>query len=137
MGEGTITIEGFRPFCQINTVLMLPLLAVQSKLRTTAMGTDFWEKMSNRTLELKKGKFVTLRELLVQVMQAIVEAIICIPVYHFLCAYLLLYICTHSKLFLCVFFRAAGRPRIVLPLVVRPHEPPRAASAHAGAAGEG
>uniref|UniRef100_A0A7S3HS01 EF-hand domain-containing protein n=1 Tax=Spumella elongata TaxID=89044 RepID=A0A7S3HS01_9STRA len=66
LGEGTITIEGFRPFCQINTVLMLPLLTVQSKLRTTAMGTDFWEKMSNRTLELKKGKFVTLRELLVQ-----------------------------------------------------------------------
>lgn len=71
MGEGTITIEGFRPFCQVNTVLMLPLLAVQSKLRTAAMGADFWEKMSNRTLELQKGKFVKLRELLVQVMRAL------------------------------------------------------------------
>ena len=67
MGEGTITIEGFRPFCQSHTMLLLPLLTVQGKLRTAAMGATFWENMSSRKLELKKGHSVALRDLLVQV----------------------------------------------------------------------
>ena len=61
----------------------------------------------------------------------------------FLCIFTLsstIIICTSplSSLYNNLFFLfcAAGRPCLVLSLAVRPHEPPRLASAHAGAAGQ-
>mmetsp|Transcript_45167 Transcript_45167/g.78892 ORF Transcript_45167/g.78892 Transcript_45167/m.78892 type:complete len:387 (-) Transcript_45167:575-1735(-) len=65
-GEGFITIEEFRPFCQDNQVLLQPVFDVQNKLREAAMGSEFWESMSTRKIELSRGYSVALADLMVK-----------------------------------------------------------------------
>ncbi len=65
-GEGFITIEEFRPFCQDNQVLLQPVFDVQNKLREAAMGAEFWESMSTRKIELSRGYSVALADLMVK-----------------------------------------------------------------------
>ena len=40
-GDGFITIEEFRPFCQTHAALLKPVFDVQDKLREAAMGVAF------------------------------------------------------------------------------------------------
>lgn len=65
-GDGFITIEEFRPFCQTHAALLKPVFDVQDKLRQAAMGTAFWDSMSTRKIELSKGHHVALADLMVK-----------------------------------------------------------------------
>ena len=63
----TILIEDFRTFCRTHQALLAPVFAAQQKMRTTAMGCSFWDNMSRRRIELRKGYNVPLSELMVLV----------------------------------------------------------------------
>jgi len=65
--HNTILIEDFRTFCRTHQVLLAPVFAAQQRMRTTAMGCSFWDNMSHRRIELRKGYNVPLSELMVLV----------------------------------------------------------------------
>jgi hypothetical protein len=67
VGDGIISVEQFRPFCQHNKVLLMPLFAVQDKLRAAAMGRPFWKAMSERHVTLAGNRRVTLANLMNEV----------------------------------------------------------------------
>lgn len=60
-----ITVEQFGPFCKRNAVLLMPLLAVQDKLRAAAMGRPFWKAMCKREVILSESRKVALENLMV------------------------------------------------------------------------
>jgi hypothetical protein len=67
VGDGIISAEQFRPFCQHNKVLLMPLFAVQDKLRAAAMGRPFWKAMSERHVTLTSNRRVSLANLMNEV----------------------------------------------------------------------
>jgi predicted kinase len=64
IGDGIIDVEQFSPFCQQHQILLMPLLAVQDKLRAAAMGRPFWKSMSERQVTLGEGRHVSLANLM-------------------------------------------------------------------------
>jgi hypothetical protein len=62
-----INMEQFRAFCKHNHGFLLPILAVQDKLRAAAMGRPFWKMVSQRRVVLGLGRRVTLANLIVEV----------------------------------------------------------------------
>lgn len=66
-GDGFITIEEFRPFCNDNQDFLSPLFKIQQKLKEATLGSAFWEDMANRTVELGRNHTVSLAELMIKV----------------------------------------------------------------------
>jgi hypothetical protein len=71
LGEGVINMEQFRSFCKHNQSFLLPVLAVQDKLRAAAMGRPFWKTVSQRHIVLGLGRRVILANLIVEVRPAV------------------------------------------------------------------
>ena len=65
IGDGIITVDQFGPFCKLHAVLLMPLLAVQDKLRAAAMGRPFWRSMCKRDVVLSDSRKVPLEDLMV------------------------------------------------------------------------
>ena len=62
-----VTLDHFKPFCSKHEELMLPVLSVQEKLRTAAMGLPFWDELSKRHIKLLHGHTMPISELMVLV----------------------------------------------------------------------
>lgn len=65
--EDKVSMTDFRPFCQTHQALMAPVFAVQDKLKKTTMGTNFWENIASRRVEVRRGYNVPLSDLMVLV----------------------------------------------------------------------
>lgn len=60
-------MEGFRVFCKTHKAMVVPVLAMQSQLKKTTLGTSAWKKISRRSVEVHKGFNVPLCDLMVLV----------------------------------------------------------------------
>ena len=62
-----VTMSDFKPFCKTHLALLVPLLSVQHKLRNAAMGQVFWEELSRRQIQLRRGCKMPISDLMVLV----------------------------------------------------------------------
>lgn len=58
------TVEKFTKFAKTHQNMLFPAFQLQLHLQNRIMGQRFWERCSNRRIELSKGKFVTIAELM-------------------------------------------------------------------------
>ena len=56
--------EKFFEFCRYHNAMLFPAFQLQLKLQETVMGRSFWEKCTNRRVELSKGTYVTMGDLM-------------------------------------------------------------------------
>lgn len=64
---GEVAMTDFRPFCKTHQALMAPVFSVQNKLKIATLGESFWEQISTRHVEVRKGYTVPLSDLMVLV----------------------------------------------------------------------
>jgi hypothetical protein len=65
---GSFTIQKFVEFAKYHQNMLFPAFQLQLNLQTKVIGTKFWKKCSQRRIEISKGKFVTLVQLMELVM---------------------------------------------------------------------
>ena len=56
--------ERFYEFCRYHQAMLFPAFQLQLKLQERIMGTSFWRKCTNRRVELSKGTYVTMGDLM-------------------------------------------------------------------------
>ncbi len=62
-GDG-ISIEALKTFAKHHQALLYPVFKLQHHMQESVLGTGFWHKASDRRVELCKGKYVTMGDLL-------------------------------------------------------------------------
>lgn len=62
-GDG-ISIAALKEFAKHHQALLYPVFKLQHHMQEHVMGVAFWRKASNRRVELCKGKYVTMADLL-------------------------------------------------------------------------
>lgn len=62
--KGPFTIEKFTKFARTHQEMLFPAFQLQLHLQEKVCGRSFWSRCSNRRVELSKGKFVTMGELM-------------------------------------------------------------------------
>ena len=62
-GDG-ISIEALKTFGKHHQALLYPVFKLQHHMQESVLGTGFWHKASDRRVELSKGKYVTMGDLL-------------------------------------------------------------------------
>jgi len=62
-GDG-ISIEALKTFGKHHQALLYPVFKLQHHMQESVLGTGFWHKASDRRVELCKGKYVTMGDLL-------------------------------------------------------------------------
>lgn len=60
----TFNVEKFAEFAKYHQGLLFPAFQLQHMLQGKILGHSFWGKCSNRRIELSKGKYISLRELM-------------------------------------------------------------------------
>jgi Ca2+-binding EF-hand superfamily protein len=58
------TVDRFSKFCKHHHGMLFHAFQLQMKLRTRVCGDGFWERCSNRRIELCKGKFISMGEIM-------------------------------------------------------------------------
>lgn len=56
--------ERFYEFCRYHQAMLFPAFQLQLRLQELIMGTSFWRKCTNRRVELSKGTYVTMGDLM-------------------------------------------------------------------------
>ena len=59
-----ISVDVLKAFAKIHQTLLFPVFNLQRHLQEQVMGVSFWERASERRVQLSKGKYVTLGELM-------------------------------------------------------------------------
>jgi len=59
-----VNIEAFKEFSKTHQNLLFPVFKLQLQMQTAVLGTRFWERASERRVQLSKGKYVTISELM-------------------------------------------------------------------------
>jgi hypothetical protein len=62
--EVGIDAEIFKVFVRRHKAMLFPAFNLQQQLRNNVLGAAFWKKSSNRRVELSKGKYVTMSQLM-------------------------------------------------------------------------
>lgn len=62
-----ITVDALKTFAKNHQALLYPVFKLQHHLQENVLGTAFWEKASQRRIQLSKGKYVTMSELMLLV----------------------------------------------------------------------
>lgn len=62
-GDG-ISIAALKEFGKHHQALLYPVFKLQHHMQENVLGVAFWRKASNRRVELCKGKYVTMSDLL-------------------------------------------------------------------------
>lgn len=62
-----INLPAFKKFTKTHQGLLFPVFNLQHQLRTSVLGTSFWERASGRRVELSKGQYVTMSDLMLLV----------------------------------------------------------------------
>jgi Ca2+-binding EF-hand superfamily protein len=62
-----INLTAFKNFTQTHQGMLFPVFNLQHQLRCNVLGERFWDKASNRRLELSKGRYVTMSDLMLLV----------------------------------------------------------------------
>lgn len=69
-GDG-ISIAALKEFGKHHQALLYPVFKLQHHMQENVLGVAFWRKASNRRVELCKGKYVTMSDLLYLVRKVI------------------------------------------------------------------
>lgn len=62
--NGTFNVERFAEFAKTHQNMLFPAFTLQNMLQEKVLGRSFWGKCSERRIELSKGKYISLRELM-------------------------------------------------------------------------
>lgn len=62
-----ITVDALKKFAKTHQALLYPVFKLQHHLQESVLGTAFWEKASERRIQLTKGKYCTMSELMLLV----------------------------------------------------------------------
>ena len=76
-----ISIEVLKSFAKVHQALLWPVFELQHHLQEQVMGVAFWEKVSERRVELSNGQYVPLSDIM-----QIVSHLFCV-----LCLFLIFY----------------------------------------------
>ena len=60
--DDDLDLEFFCKFCRTHQALLFPCFRLQEVLRKSCLGTSFWERHSQRRVELCKGKYMSIAE---------------------------------------------------------------------------
>ena len=67
----SVNIEDFRVFTKTHQALLYQVFHIQTKLKDNTLGWQFWEGVSKRRIELRKGYNVQIANLMVLVSTAV------------------------------------------------------------------
>jgi hypothetical protein len=59
-----LNIEVFRTFCRTHRNLLFPAFKLQRQLQSAVLGEAFWETASNRRVQMSKGKYMKMADLM-------------------------------------------------------------------------
>lgn len=62
--NGTFNVEKFAEFAQYHQALLFPAFQLQHMLQEKVLGVNFWRKCSERRIQITKGKYVALKDLM-------------------------------------------------------------------------
>ena len=62
-----ITVEALKKFAKNHQNLLYPVFKLQRHLQDNVLGVSFWTRASERRIQLCKGKYVTLADLMLLV----------------------------------------------------------------------
>ena len=62
--KSEIDIDIFKTFARTHQALLFPVFNLQHQLQVSVLGSAFWERASGRRIEISKGHYVTLSELM-------------------------------------------------------------------------
>lgn len=68
-GKTGMNLTSFKKFTQHHHGVMFPAFQLQHQLQRSVLGVGFWHRASERRVQLSKGKYVTLSELMRMVRQ--------------------------------------------------------------------
>jgi hypothetical protein len=61
---GDIDAEAFCKFAKNHNALLFPAFEMQTALQRSTLGTAFWQRNSERRIEISKGRFVPIGKLM-------------------------------------------------------------------------
>ena len=56
--QGDLDVDAFKQFSKTHKALLFPAFLVQESLQRRILGKSFWERHSNRRIEISKGQFI-------------------------------------------------------------------------------
>jgi hypothetical protein len=62
-----ITVDALKTFAKNHQNLLYPVFKLQHHLQESVLGVSFWERASERRIELSHGKYVSLSDLMLLV----------------------------------------------------------------------
>ena len=62
-----VDIDVFRVYSKTHQALLYPVFAIQEKLKKSTLGSMVWESISQRHIQVHKGRTLPIRELMVLV----------------------------------------------------------------------
>ena len=60
-------IDKFVAFCKYHQALLHPVFVIQRKMKKFALGPGFWDAFCERHIELSKGRFVPIYNIMILV----------------------------------------------------------------------